>query len=210
MGFRARFKLAWYTVKLDMADVLLRLLGSSVRKETAAVVGGSPALVVDLLTGTGSVLIEYATRFPRARIIAIDMRQNVLDIVRQRMETIGFSGLETITADARDLPLADESADVVNIAFGLHENDSAARARILEECHRVLKPGGSLVVTDYREVSGVLKSALMRLYLAIFEPRWIEEIFHGGLEDEVEKAGLEIRTVRLDITLTRLILAAKP
>jgi len=77
------------------------------------------------------------------------------------------------------------------------------------ECLRVLEPGGRLVVTDYREAGGIVGSALMRLYLAMFEPRWVPEIFSGGLEREIEAAGFELETVRLDLPLTRLVVALK-
>jgi hypothetical protein len=64
-------------------------------------------------------------------------------------------------------------------------------------------------VTDYREAGGIVGPTLMRLYLALFEPPWVPEIFSGGLEREIEAAGFELETVRLDLPLTRLVVALK-
>ena len=76
--------------------------------------------------------------------------------------------------------------------------------------YRILLPGGRLVVTDYREARSTSSALLMRVFLFLFEPRWMEELFHGGLECQVESARFVIETVRLDLPLTRLIVARKP
>ena len=206
---RERLELILLTIRSDIADLALRLVGPRVRRETAAAVSETPELIVDICTGTGSVLLEYARRFPSSRIVAVDRDPRALAIVQRRLAESGFVNLETAAGEADDLPFADGTVDLANVSFGLHENDKDRRGRILRESLRVLRMGGRLVVTDYREARGIVGSALMRLYLALFEPRWVPEIFSGGLEREMEAAGFELETVRLDLPLTRLVLARK-
>jgi len=206
---RERLELILLTIRSDIADLALRLFGPQVRRETAAAAAGAPELIVDICTGTGSVLIEYARRFPSSRIIAVDRDPRVLALVRRRLANVGFMNLEVVAADAGRLPLREGSVDLVNISFGLHESERHSRERILSECFRVLKPGGGLVVTDYREARTRAGAALMRLYLALFEPRWVPEIFHGGLERETEAAGFEIESVRSDLPLTTMVVARR-
>ena len=206
---RERLELILLTISSDIADLALRLVGPRVRRETAAAVSETPSLIVDICTGAGSVLIEYALRFPSARIVAVDRDPRALALVQRRLAESGFVNLETAACEADNLPFADGTVDLANVSFGLHENDKDRRGRILRESLRVLRMGGRLVVTDYREARGIVGSTLMRLYLALFEPRWVPEIFSGGLEREMEAAGFELETVRLDLPLTRLVVALK-
>ena len=205
----ALLRLARYTLSSDIVDVPVSLVGRRVRAEAVRAVGGTPSLVVDLLTGTGSTLLEYAGRFPSTRIVAIDLDPGVLAVARERLLARGFANLETIVGDARDVPLPAGAADVVNISFGLHENRRVDRLLILGEACRLLREGGELVVIDYREFRGPAKRALGRVYFLLFEPRWVSELFRGGLEREVAQAGFEIERTR-ELPLSRLVVARKP
>ena len=73
---------------------------------------------------------------------------------------IALPGLETVVADARELPFPDESFDQVLLVSTLEhigadndrygsqgEPDDAGRAASLRELRRILRPGGSLLVT---------------------------------------------------------------
>lgn len=54
-----------------------------------------------------------------------------------------------LNADATALPLADVSADVVSIAFGIRNVQEPAKA--LAEFYRVLKPGGRVIVLEFSQ-----------------------------------------------------------
>jgi ubiquinone/menaquinone biosynthesis C-methylase UbiE len=205
---RTRLALARYTLDIDIVEVALRLVGRNVRRDTALAADGSPSVIIDLLTGTGAVLPFYARRFPEARIIAVDLDPRLLGLVKKRLQDSASFSLETIDGDARDLPLAASIADLVNISFGLHELKKRDRCLVLGEACRVLKPGGQLIVADYRRVRGIIRLASW-LYFLVFEPRWVRELFDGGLERQVADAGFVIEKVRTDLPMTQLILARK-
>ena len=188
---------------------MLRVFGRDVRSQTARAASGSPEVIVDLLTGAGIVLSRYARRFPEARIITVDLNPRLLSAVSKSLKRQGFKNVETIAGDARELPMPASQADLVNISFGLHELKWLDRELILGEACRILKPGGELIVADYRELSGPVRRAMARVYFILFEPRWIAELFCGGLQGEIADAGFQVEKVRDDLPITRLIVARK-
>ncbi|MHB8895797.1 MAG: class I SAM-dependent methyltransferase [Candidatus Geothermincolia bacterium] len=209
MGARNRLDMFSYTVRNDVVELLLRLFGRNVRSEIAQAPSGAPGVIIDGLTGIGAMLPHLAKRFPQARIIAVDVDPALLGAVKAHLGHEGLTNFEFLEADARDLPLPACRVDLVNISFGLHELKWLDRELVLGEACRVLRPGGELVVADYRAARGIVRRALLRIYFKFFEPRWIREIFAGGLQKQVEDAGFEIGGVRLDLPLTQLILARK-
>lgn len=68
---------------------------------------------------------------------------------RERGERLGFA-----QADATALPLADASADVVSIAFGIRNVQEPAKA--IAEFYRVLRPGGRVIVLEFSQPTNPL------------------------------------------------------
>jgi demethylmenaquinone methyltransferase / 2-methoxy-6-polyprenyl-1,4-benzoquinol methylase len=93
--------------------------------------------VEDVATGTG-LLAQEAVSITESRrnIIGVDLSEGMLAIARDKL------GISLIEGTAEALPLADEIADFVTMAYALrHVSDLAAAFR---EFHRVLRRGGTL------------------------------------------------------------------
>src|SRR5438045_2231417 len=79
-----------------------------------------------------------------------------------------------INGDALALPLPDASADVVSIAFGIRNVADPAAA--IREFHRVLRPGGRLVILEFSLPTNPLLRGLYNFYSRTILPRtapWI-------------------------------------
>jgi demethylmenaquinone methyltransferase / 2-methoxy-6-polyprenyl-1,4-benzoquinol methylase len=115
---------------------------------TAAVAPGDT--VVDVACGTGDLTEAFAARSPAGRVIGIDFTPEMLDVartkLRRRPEAVGGK-ITYREGDAQALPLADASADVVSIAFGIR--NVAEPARAIADFARVLKPGGRLIILEF-------------------------------------------------------------
>lgn len=209
MSIIERLSLVGHTLRSDIVSIPLRLFGGEVRREIARAAAPEPDVIVDLLTGTGSMVLLYANRFPRARIVTIDLDPRILRFASGRVLSETGRRIETLVADTRDITMPAGSADLVNISYGLHELKRMDRSMVLGEACRLLKPEGQLLVADYREVKGIGRRLLMRLYFFFFEPRWARELFGGGLVRQVVDAGFEIEKVRRDLPITQLIEARK-
>jgi malonyl-CoA O-methyltransferase len=113
----------------------------------------TPSVVVDLGTGPGNAARAMQARWPKARVMALDLALpmlrlhpapgGVIDVLRR-----GFARVpDRICADARALPLAEHSVDLLfsNLCLQWVEDLPAALAGF----RRVLKPGGMLVFSTF-------------------------------------------------------------
>ena len=79
-------------------------------------------------------------------ITAVDISPSMLDQLRQRARAKGLTNIETVEGEIEDLPLPDASFDVAVLSQALHHAESPEQA--LREAHRVLVPGGRVLVID--------------------------------------------------------------
>jgi ubiquinone/menaquinone biosynthesis C-methylase UbiE len=103
-------------------------------------------VVLELGSGTGVFTVAAAQRIgPQGRFVAVDIQPEMIKRVEQRVRTAGLANVETHTADAYHLPLADGSVDRAFLISVLEEIPDPVRA--LAELSRVLKPEGILSIT---------------------------------------------------------------
>jgi len=117
----------------------------------------SPRRVLDLATGTGDLALLLQDRLLDAEVTGADFSAEMLEVAQRK-------GLKrTALADGRQLPFADETFDVVTIAFGLRNLPDWAEG--LREMLRVIRRGGHLLILDFSLPEQSLVRALYRLYL---------------------------------------------
>jgi arsenite methyltransferase len=98
-------------------------------------------VVLDLGSGAGGdVLISARRVAPKGRAIGLDMTDEMLDLARANAAEAGVQNVEFVKGYLEDMPLADESVDVVisNCVINL----SGDKPKTLREAARVLRPGG--------------------------------------------------------------------
>ncbi len=115
-----------------------------------------PDRLLDVASGTGDLALEIQDQCPDCEVIASDFCAEMLAHASSR----GIA--QTVVADALKLPFSDSEFDVVTVAFGLR--NMADYPAALREMHRVLKPGGRLVILDFSLPNGLLR-APYRWYL---------------------------------------------
>ena len=101
--------------------------------------------IVDIGAGTGFLTVELAQRSGAARVIAVDPWAEAIEVLRRKVDYLKLTNVELMISDASTLDLADESVDLVVSNLGINNFDNAAA--VLTECHRVLRPGGRLLLS---------------------------------------------------------------
>lgn len=107
---------------------------------------GSSDRVVDLGAGTGLLTLPAARR--AARVWAVDISRSMCDYVATKAGSAELGNVEPVIASIVSLPLVDGSAEVAISNYCFHHLDDAGKLTALREAHRVLVPGGRIVVGD--------------------------------------------------------------
>jgi demethylmenaquinone methyltransferase/2-methoxy-6-polyprenyl-1,4-benzoquinol methylase len=104
---------------------------------------------LDVAGGTGDLSVGLLRQVGRGgRVILSDINSAMLERGRDRLLDRGLvANLDCVVADAERLPFADASFDCVTIGFGLRNVTDKAAA--LRSMHRVLKPGGQLLILEF-------------------------------------------------------------
>lgn len=104
--------------------------------------------VLDLAGGTGDLATLFAPVVgDEGLVILADINAEMMRVGRDRLLDRGVNGVSFCQADGEHLPFADGTFHCISIGFGLRNFTDKVAA--LAEFHRVLKPGGVLLVLEF-------------------------------------------------------------
>ena len=119
--------------------------------------------IVDLGAGGGIDCFIAAKKLgKKGKVIGIDMTDEMVEkaavSAKKVAEALGYSNVEFRSGDISELPVDDNSVDLVisNCVINLTEDKS----KVLDEIYRILKPGGRFIISDIvsdKPVPGYLK-----------------------------------------------------
>ncbi len=134
-------------------DLLNRFLSAGIdiswrRKALAKLKDLQPKLILDVATGTADVAIMAARQLQPEKIIGIDISEKMLDGGRIKVTAKGLDFIiELKSGDSETINFPTATFDAVTVAFGVRNFENLEKG--LSEIHRVLKPGGRLVVLEF-------------------------------------------------------------
>ncbi|HEY6336983.1 MAG TPA: class I SAM-dependent methyltransferase [Candidatus Sulfotelmatobacter sp.] len=113
--------------------------------------------VLDVGCGRGLLTVGAARRLLNGKVVGVDVWKrgaitgNLADSVLENAQIEQVSDrVEVKEGDARELPFANETFDVVVSNFVVHEmNSRQQRQAMISEVARVLKPGGQVALVDF-------------------------------------------------------------
>jgi demethylmenaquinone methyltransferase/2-methoxy-6-polyprenyl-1,4-benzoquinol methylase len=183
--------------------------------------------ITDVATGTGDLLIYWKEQASKNGVkidkyVGIDPSVGMLEVARKKVDFAIF-----IEGKAQELPIDDESTDVISISYGIR--NVVDRAEALQEFHRALKPGGIVVILEFtkQERNGIMdkivdfgmKKVLPKIgglisknYEAYkYLPDSIEEFLTTEmLSQELKDAGFEMKyTKSFSMGISTLLVAQK-
>jgi demethylmenaquinone methyltransferase/2-methoxy-6-polyprenyl-1,4-benzoquinol methylase len=107
--------------------------------------------ILEIGFGTGHCLVSLAKAVgPAGRVLGLDISDGMLAVARERLQAEGLDNrVDLHLGDAASLDfIGANSLDGVFMSFTLELFDNPEIPRVLQECHRILKPGGRLAVVS--------------------------------------------------------------
>lgn len=126
-------------------------------------------MALDIGFGTGFPLIELAMRLGEsARVFGIDPWEAGLKRTAEKIRFYGITNVQLINGQAEQIPLANQSIDLITSNNGLNNVSDLAKA--ISECSRIIKNGGQFIQTlnlaaTMKEFYQVMEKTLTHMHL---------------------------------------------
>jgi len=130
-------------------------------------------MVLDVATGTADLAIEICKIDPVA-VYGLDLSNEMLTFAKEKIfrKKLHMT-VQLRQGDSENLPFEDDFFDAITVAFGVRNFENLSKG--LEEMHRVLRPGGRLVVLEFSKPRRFPFKQLYHFYFTKILPWW------GGL-----------------------------
>jgi len=152
-----------------------------------------PKKILDVGCSVGMSTRYLSDAFPTASVVGLDLSPYMLAVASVKDE--GEPGSEKrswVHGKGEDTKYADGTFDVVSLAFVIHECPEYATADLMKEAHRILKPGGTFVMTDNNPASPVIQKLPPALFTLMksTEPH-SNEYYTIDVQQMLKDAGFE-------------------
>jgi predicted methyltransferase len=131
------------------------------REKIVAAAGLKPGMVMaDIGAGTGLFTLRFARAVgEKGKVYAVEIAKNFLEHIKARASKASASNVQTILCTERSVELPEASIDLAFICDVYHhfEFPSASLATL----HKALKPGGELVLIDFKRIPGESSDFIM-------------------------------------------------
>lgn len=146
-------------------------------------------VVLDLGSGAGLDMFVASKKVGETgKVIGVDMTPAMIEKAKKNAEELGITNVDFRFGDIEDMPVDDNSVDVVisNCVINL----APSKAKVFQEAFRVLKPGGRVMVSDIvlskalpKEVSDEVVTYTGCIGGAILDEEYLQHMRDAGFED---------------------------
>lgn len=166
--------------------------------------------VLDVACGTGRTLRLLRGMLPKASLYGADLSPAYLRKANQLLSQIPGELPQLLQANGEELPYLDNYFHGITCVFLFHELPPQARQRVIDECFRVVKPGGVFVICDSIQLSDSPElSPLMENFVEMFHEPYYRHYTQDDLVERLHKAGFESIETQVHF-MSKYLIAHKP
>ncbi|MEO0732340.1 MAG: bifunctional demethylmenaquinone methyltransferase/2-methoxy-6-polyprenyl-1,4-benzoquinol methylase UbiE [Bacteroidota bacterium] len=108
--------------------------------------------ILDVATGTADVAIQTVKRANVDHVTGLDLSEGMLAYGRKKVTAAGLDEkIILVQGDSENLPYAEDTYDAVTVSFGVRNFENLEKG--LAEMHRVLRPGGKVVILEFSRIT---------------------------------------------------------
>lgn len=162
--------------------------------------------VLDIGCGTANTLFELNQQFGnQVRLYGVDPSQDMITGASQKLAQ--KEGVDVAVGVGESLNFDDNSFDWVISCLTPHHLPSSTRQKMFQECFRVMKPNGYLLISDF----GPPTNALGRFGAGLWRRHaFVDQTLNGEIQKAIKQAGLKISAKQTQLGIIHHIQARKP
>ncbi|MFD2247159.1 class I SAM-dependent methyltransferase [Pontibacter ruber] len=106
------------------------------------------SVVADIGAGTGFYTFRIAPKVLDGKVYAVEVQDRFLSSLKERQQKLGLANVEVVKGGNQSINLPDSSLDLAFMVDVYHELEYPQE--MLQAIHKALKPGGKLLLLEYR------------------------------------------------------------
>lgn len=148
--------------------------------------------LLDVACGTGNTLKMLRFAMPKISLFGVDLSAAYLRKANQNLSQITGELPQLSQANAENLPYKDNYFHAVTSVFLFHELPPQARQNVIQECFRVIQPGGIFIICDsIQAIDSPEFKTSMDNFPKLFHEPYYQHYINDDLVTRLTKAGFD-------------------
>ena len=146
--------------------------------------------VLDIATGTGRTLQQIQSALPEVELYGLDLSGSYLKQASKYLSSRSGDLVQLTKGNAENMPYSSNSFQGLTCVFLFHELPRDARQNVLNECFRLLEPGGTLVLADSIQIEDSPKfTSIMENFHKIFHEPYYRDYIIDDINLRLDESG---------------------
>ena len=146
--------------------------------------------ILDVATGTGRTLHQIRAVLPQATLVGVDLSEAYLRQANRWLNQSNKPLVQLVQGNAERMPFDDAGFQAITCVFLFHELPAEARQAVLQDCYRLLEPGGVLVLADSVQLKDSPQfDVAMDNFRRVFHEPYYRNFISDDIDQRLEDAG---------------------